>query len=215
MFEQIEKLKQELTDKYVVVDAKVPELKRFQEFVGIVKTVNMSGRALVEFLDFNANIAWFDIDLSFLKVVDKPLEKKPEAKEKPAKPATPKPAVEKEAAPAGAKKPSVAEIMAAARTKSGAASATDAKSPAAPAAKKPSTADILAAARGKAAASGTAAPTPVAKKETPPPATAIEEPVVEEAAPVVAPAGAKKAPAGALPKTTAEILAFCRKVDAK
>ena len=47
MFDQIEKLKQELTDQYVVVNSDIPELKRFDGHVGQVKTVNMNGRALV------------------------------------------------------------------------------------------------------------------------------------------------------------------------
>src|SRR5262245_19220105 len=44
-----EKLKEKLTDKFVVVDDKVPELKRFANWTGKVKTVNMNCRALVEF----------------------------------------------------------------------------------------------------------------------------------------------------------------------
>ena len=221
MFDQIEKLKQEFTDKYVVVDARSPELMRFKEQVGIVKTVNMSGRALVEFLDFNSNIGWFDIDLSYLKVVDKPPEKKPEAKEKPAKPAAERPAAtpvaEKAAAPvAGAKKPSVAEIMAAARAKSGAAPAAapkqEAKSaaPSAAAVKKPSTADILAAARAKAAPATSSPSKPAPAQEPPPPAA----PANESTAPV-APVAKKGAAKGDLPKTTVEKIAYCRKVDAK
>ena len=43
--DQIEKMKREYTDKYVVVDAARPELARFRDIVGRVKTVNMSGRA--------------------------------------------------------------------------------------------------------------------------------------------------------------------------
>ena len=238
MFDQIEKLKRDFTDKYVIVDAKLPELKRFRDQVGLVKTVNMSGRALVEFQDYINNIGWYDIDLSFLKVVEKPPEKKVEAKEKPAKPAADKPTTEKAAvkpaapqaaapAAAGAKKQSVAEILAAARTKGGApvAPSAPAKPAAAPVAKaepgkKLSTADILAAARAKAAAGGAPAapakPAPVKKEVAPPPP--VEEPAAEEsAAEVAVPAPvAEKKPAAAqgdLPKTTAEIIAFCRRVD--
>ena len=79
MFEQIEKLKQDYTDQFVVVDATRPELRRFRDRTGQVKTVNMSGRALVEFDDVN-NIGWFDIDLDFLKVVDAPKKEEPAAK---------------------------------------------------------------------------------------------------------------------------------------
>ena len=61
VFDQIEKLKQDFTDKYVVVDASIPELARFGGHVGQVKTVNMNGRALVEFDAWN-NIGWYDIE---------------------------------------------------------------------------------------------------------------------------------------------------------
>ena len=116
VFEHIEKLKREYTDKFVVIDASRPELVRFRGLTGQVKTVNMSGRALVEFDGYN-NIGWYDIDIDFLKVVDAP---EPKAKAT-AEPATKAPAAKKKAAPA--KKPaaaksggdSVDDILAAAR----------------------------------------------------------------------------------------------------
>src|SRR4029079_18927311 len=40
VFDQIEKLKQDFTDKFVVVDATVPELKRFDGHIGQIKTIN-------------------------------------------------------------------------------------------------------------------------------------------------------------------------------
>ena len=148
VFDQIEALKRQYTDKYVVVDESRPELARFRGVTGIVKTVNMSGRALVEFQDYIANIGWYDIELDFLTVVAKPEPtaaaahgEKPAAKAKPAAgesaakvaaakpPAAAKPAVEKPAAakpaakPGG--KPSTAEILAAARTKKAAEAATE------------------------------------------------------------------------------------------
>ena len=83
VFQQIEKVKQQYTDKYVKVDGDRAELARFKDLVGQVKTVNMSGRALVEFMDYHLNIGWFDIDLDYLKVVDKPLPK-PKEEKKPA-----------------------------------------------------------------------------------------------------------------------------------
>lgn len=143
--QQIDRIKQEYTDKYVVVDAKRPELARFGDFVGQVKTVNMSGRALVEFGEFNNNIGWFDIDLDYLKVVDKPEpkeEKKPAAKKAASKPAA------KKAEAGGEKKLSPLEMA----RMQGAGGKPAAKA-------KQSTADILAAARGGAA--------PAAKKEEP------------------------------------------------
>ncbi len=100
--QSIDQLKHDWTDKYVVVDGARPELARFREVVGQVKTVNMSGRALVEFLDYHVNIGWYDIDLSFLKVVDKPEPKAKGEAKKPAKPAAKAPAAEA-AAPAKAK----------------------------------------------------------------------------------------------------------------
>lgn len=153
VFEHIEKLQREWTDKYVVVDESRPELRRFRGLTGTVKTVNFSGRALVQFDGYN-NIGWYDIDPAWLKIVDAPLPK-PEAGKKPAK-AEAKP----KAAPAAeAKKPapkaagmSVAEMLAAARAgKSGGTTPAPAASAPAPAAgeKKLSTAEILAAARSK------------------------------------------------------------------
>jgi hypothetical protein len=92
VFEDIEQLQREYTNQYVVVDEDRPELRRFKGMVGFVKTVNMSGRALVQF-DANNNLAWYDIDIDFLKVVDKP---PPKAETKP---------VRRAAAPKAADKP--------------------------------------------------------------------------------------------------------------
>ena len=123
VFEHIDKLKREYTDKYVVVDNSRPELRRFDGQTGLVRTVNMNGRALVEF-DAYENIGWYDIDIDFLKIIDKPLPK-PEPKEQPAKkPAAKKPAAKKaesKKAPAAGGM-SVEEMLAAARgEKAGAA----------------------------------------------------------------------------------------------
>jgi len=205
MFDVIERLKDEWTDKYVVVASRAPELARFAQATGTVRTVNMNGRCLVEFDQFN-NIGWYDIDPSHLKIVTEPLPKpeKPAPVKKAAKPAAP---AKKPAAKAAAgKRPSTADILAAARG--------GAKPAAKPAAGKPagklSTAEILAQARaGKAAAAPTAepAPEPVATEPEPP---AAEEPAVEPAA---EPAAAT--PAADLPTTTAEKIAWCRQHDAK
>ncbi len=91
-FEQAELLKKQYTDKFVVVKSGVPELKRFQGLTGVVKTVNMSCRALVMF-DGPADIGWYDIDPAYLTVVDAPAPKKVETKAEKAAP------VEKTAAP--------------------------------------------------------------------------------------------------------------------
>jgi hypothetical protein len=204
MFDVIERLKSDWTDKYVVIDSSAPELARFATATGIVKTVNMNGRCLVEFDQYN-NIGWYDIDPSCLKIVPKPLPKPAETKEK-AKPAA-KAAPAKEAAkPAAAKKPSTADILAAARAKGGATAAKPAAEAAPAAGGKLSTAEILARARGAKAA---AAPAPAAEVTAEP---AAEEP------PAPAPAAKKpaaKAAAGGQPTTTAEKIAWCRANDAK
>ncbi len=150
VFQPIEKIKQEYTDKYVVVDGQRPELARFSDLVGRVKTVNMSGRALVEFMDYHLNIGWFDIDLDYLKVVDKPApteDKKPAAKKAAAKSTAKKPA-----AGGDEKKLSPLEM---ARMQGGAGKAASEK--------KTSTADILAAARGGSAPAAKSEPEPVAE----------------------------------------------------
>ena len=198
MFDQIERLKTEWTDRYVVVDSPAPELARFAKATGFVKTVNMNGRCLVVFDQYN-NVGWYDIDPSALRIVPKP-EPKPAAKEKPAaakeKPAAKPAAAKPAAAKAASGKPSTADILAAARGKAGAAPAAK---PAATG--KMSTAEILARARGGAAA--------------PPPAAAAPEPPVEaEEPPAPVPRPAKPA-GGATPTTTAEKIAWCRAHDAK
>jgi hypothetical protein len=212
MFDQIEKLKQDLTDQYVVVNTGVPELRRFEGYVGQVKTVNMNGRALVQFEAW-ANIGWYDIEVDFLKVVPKPEAGAAEKKhEKPAPAAKP--------AATGEKKLSALEM---ARMQGAAGAAKPAAGAAKPAAAKPaaakpaaggkkSTADILAAARAK------AAPAAAPAEES-----AAEEPVaqeVEEAAPATAVVAKPKAAAkpaftpGQRPSVP-EILAWCREHDTK
>lgn len=52
-----EQLKREWTDQYVMVNADLPELKRFQGIVGRVITVNFNNKALVDFSDGG----WYDI----------------------------------------------------------------------------------------------------------------------------------------------------------
>ena len=217
--ERVEKLQQEYTDKYVVVDANRPELARFKGFTGHVKTVNMSGRALVEFDDYHLNIGWYDIELDFLKIVAQPLPKEEKTeKHKPAKAAAPPaakaPAAEKPAAkPAGQ---SAAAILAPARAAKPAAAAPESK-PAAPAAgKKLSAAEMIAAARGK------SAPPPAAKVEAPPPPPP-PEPEAEVAAepePESAPEPVVSAPASSPSKTArkkltsfADMIAWCREND--
>lgn len=207
-FEQAELLKKQYTDKYVVVKPGVPELRRFDGLTGVVKTVNMSCRALVLF-DGPADIGWYDIDPAFLTVVDAPAPKK-KADEKPAKesPAakaapTAKPAAvsEKKASPldlirqqgaggakpaaAGGAKPSPLDLI---RQQGGAKSGAAATSPA-PAAsgegKKLSPIEMIRQQQAKAAA----APAPEVVAETPAPTASEPAPVAE------APKSAAPAPA--------------------
>lgn len=232
--DQIEKMKREYTDKYVLVDDTRPELARFRDIVGRVKTVNMSGRALVEFDDYHLNIAWYDIAPEFLKVVDKPPPKapKPEAKKAAPKaaPAEKAPAAPKPAAAGAAKagKQSVADILAAARGGQPAAAPPPKAKVAAPAAEKSaapkadrgkmSVADMLAAAR----AGGAPGAAPATPKTTAPANAAPVEEAEEESAPEPAPAPAKKAPAAKSAEkidkskmTIDDMLAWCRQHDAK
>jgi len=109
-FEPIEQLKLAYTDKYVRVADDRPELARFGDAVGRVKTINMSGRALVEFENYLNNPAWHDLPLAALRVVEKPPEPAPAAKKPAAEKAPAKPAAKQ---PAGGK--SAADVIAAAR----------------------------------------------------------------------------------------------------
>ena len=219
VFDHIEKVKQEYTDKYVVVDGERPELARFRDHVGQVRTVNMSGRALVEFIDYHLNIGWYDIDLDYLKVVDKPepAEKKPAAKKPAAKKAAPK------AAPSGdEKKLSPLEMarMQGAATKQADKPKSESAAPAAPATSekakpaggKMSTADILAAARGGASKPAPALEDPAPAEE--PAGQTTEESIELEDQPVSA--EPSSAPAEKVDKSSMSIddmLAWCRQHD--
>jgi hypothetical protein len=204
MFEAIERLKAEWTDKYVVIDSPAAELARFAGVTGTVRTVNMNGRCLVEF-DQYSNIGWYDIDPACLKIIPEPLPK-PEPKAKPApKAAAPAAKAGKPAKAAAGKRPSTADILAAARGKAAAPKPAPAK-----AGGKLSTAEILAAARGKAAVAPAEAPPQPEPEPAPEPEVAAEaapEPAAETAAPAAAD--------GPLPTTTAEKIAWCRQHDAK
>ncbi|MEP3482292.1 MAG: hypothetical protein ABJZ55_23815 [Fuerstiella sp.] len=76
--ERAEALKKELTDQWVRVASPAPELKRFADCVGLVKTVNMNCQALVEFHG-DKDVSWYDIAPEYLTITDKP-EEKPAAK---------------------------------------------------------------------------------------------------------------------------------------
>jgi len=179
VFDNILQLQRQLTDKYVLVDASRPELQRFRGQTGVVKTVNFTGRALVQFDAYN-NIGWYDIDPQFLKVIDAPLPapaaKEPKAQKKAApikqdKPAEakpigetspPKPAAAKPTAAKPAGGASVADILAAARGGAKPAAKAEEK----PAGKPTSTAEILAAARTKPAEAAAPPAQPAAAPQT-------------------------------------------------
>ncbi len=87
VIEQFEKAKADYTDKYVALAGDRPVYARFAGLVGQVKTVNISGRALVEWLGHDEDIGWNDVDLNHLKVVSKSVPvaaDTPKAKAKPA-----------------------------------------------------------------------------------------------------------------------------------
>ena len=99
--DRAEQLKEKLTDKYVVVDQSIPELRRFANWTGKVKTVNMSCRALVEF-DGPVDIGWYDINPDYLTVVDGPRPKAAPAAKAHAPAAAAAPAAKPVAKPAAA-----------------------------------------------------------------------------------------------------------------
>jgi hypothetical protein len=63
-----ESLRREWTDRYVLVNPDVPELKRFAGILGRVVTVNWNNKAVIDFQDGG----WYDITASaeFLSKVD-------------------------------------------------------------------------------------------------------------------------------------------------
>ena len=197
MFDVIERLKAEWTDKYVVIDSPAPELSRFAKTTGTVRAVNMNGRCLVEFDQFN-NIAWYDIDPSHLKVVTEPLPKPEKQAKAKAAPAA-KTSSSKASSP---QKKSTADILAAAR-------GGGLKSAAKPSGKL-STADILAKARGA------KTPSPPAVADPTPDESALEETISsDETTEQDESPQAKESPVGELPTTTAEKIAWCRQHDAQ
>lgn len=66
---EIDAAKRKYTDQSVRVASPRPELARFAHLVGRVKTVNMNGKALVEFAPNPNNNGWYDIALDELEIV--------------------------------------------------------------------------------------------------------------------------------------------------
>ena len=201
VFEHIENLKRIYTDQLVIVDDSRTELGRFQGLTGTVKTVNMSGRALVEFDGYN-NIGWYDIDVDFLKLVDEPVHETETVSTPvpPAEAATPAAEPATEAATPTAETP--AEKPAPAKADAG----------------NMSVADMLAAARSS--ATGEEAPATEAPATEAPAEEAAAEPV-EAAAEETPPEEPATAPAGDTGNAQAlkeaddvdGMLDYCRKAD--
>lgn len=189
--ERAEQLKEKLTDKFVVVDNSIPELRRFANWTGKVRTVNMSCRALVEF-DGPVDIGWYDINPDYLIIVDGPRPKAAPAAKAPAK--APAAAATTEAKPAAAK-PAAAggkSPLDAIRAQQAAKSTGGAPAPAAAGAKL-SPLDMIRkqqaakAAGSEAAAPVAEAPAPVAA--APEPAPAVAPPAEKPALPTTGPDG--------------------------
>ncbi len=69
---QIQKLRQDYSNRYVVLESDRPESRRFQGRIGLVKTITMNCQALVEWVD-SADRAWYAFDLDDLRLVDRPV----------------------------------------------------------------------------------------------------------------------------------------------
>jgi hypothetical protein len=188
VFDRIEQLKRRYTDQYVVVDETRPELARFIGRTGRVKTVNMNGRALVEFDAFN-DIGWYDIDPGFLRVVEGP-PKAPVTQEKGRSATAAQPAAAEK--PAAAEEPKEVERGAKKAGAGGSAPATAEGG-------RPTTAEILAAARRK---KGSAAAPAAAGADAPP--------VAKAAAAAEKPAALRPAAGKGAKLSTAEIIALAR-----
>ncbi|MFM8577201.1 MAG: hypothetical protein ACKOCN_00115 [Planctomycetaceae bacterium] len=202
MFDVIERLKSEWTDKFVVINRPAPELARFANATGVVRTVNMNGRCLVEF-DQHNNIGWYDIDPVFLRVVPEPQPK----------PAVTKTTVTKTTVKSSPSPQSTAEKSSAKTAPAKPAAKTSDK----PAGNRPSTADILALARGKKAAtapaSSASAPAPLETSPEPKERESVStaaETAIPSSKPVEKPA---KSPVKL--STTAEKISWCRANDGK
>jgi len=105
--ERIEALRQEYTGQYVVVDSERADLVRFKGLTGQVKTVNANGRVLVEF-ECRDKQGRYDLELDYVKVVDKP-EPKPAQSQGKVQPAAKTPA-KKTPAPADKQGPQLSHL---------------------------------------------------------------------------------------------------------
>jgi hypothetical protein len=64
--QQLEALKRQYAGKRVVVDPARPEVARWAGVPGVIKAINFSGRALVQF--DGPDLGWHDLDLAVLRL---------------------------------------------------------------------------------------------------------------------------------------------------
>ena len=218
LLEEVTGLQREWTDRFVQVDGSIPELKRFAGLTGQVKTVNMSGHALVEFVG-SEDIGWYDIHPQFLTVVeaDVPTESTDDTQ------AAPAPAQEETTAPAEEAAPvdtsNLSPLELARLQDSGGAAAAPAKEAAAPteeaapAEKAPAvdTSNLSPLELARLQDSGGSAPATTEEETTATDDAAVDEP--EEVASDNSPASNVDIPEAEGPERTAAILAACRAQD--
>ncbi|MBN2295767.1 MAG: hypothetical protein JXM70_25270 [Pirellulales bacterium] len=82
VFSRVERLREGYSDKLVTVESDLVELARFKGQTGRVVTVNCNGRALVTFESGNDR-GRYDIEIDYLKVLDKPAATTDDDTEKP------------------------------------------------------------------------------------------------------------------------------------
>ena len=241
LFEEVPGLQREWTDRFVQVDGSIPELKRFTGLTGQVKTVNMSGQALVEFAG-SEDIGWYDIHPQFLTVVE--VEVPAESVDDTEAAGEDAPAPAKETAPPAEEAPPAAEAppadtsnlspleLARLQDTGGAASApaaTPAKETAPPAEEAPPVEEAAPAEAAPAVDTGNLSPlelarlqdtggsAPAAAAATAPDEETATEEATEDAAEEVAsddsPASSVEIPEAEGPERTAAILAACRAQD--
>ena len=225
LLEEVTGLQREWTDRFVQVDGSIPELKRFAGLTGQVKTVNMSGHALVEFTG-SEDIGWYDIHPQFLTVVevDVPTESTDDtqaAVEDAPAPAQETTAPAAEAPPADTSNLSPLELArlqdsGGAAPAPAAAPAKEAAAPtekAAPAEKAPAvdTSNLSPLELARLQDSGGSAPATTEEETTATDDAAVDEP--EEVASDNSPASNVDIPEAEGPERTAAILAACRAQD--
>ena len=224
LLEEVTGLQREWTDRFVQVDGSIPELKRFAGLTGQVKTVNMSGHALVEFTG-SEDIGWYDIHPQFLTVVEAavPAESTDDTQAVAEDP--PAPAQEETTAPAEEAPPvdtsnlsplELARLQDSGGAAPAAAPAKEAAAPteeAAPAEKAPAvdTSNLSPLELARLQDSGGSAPATTEEETTATDDAAVDEP--EEVASDNSPASNVDIPEAEGPERTAAILAACRAQD--